>query len=207
MFLNKCGGFSVSKNPKELLNSLNHAASFLRNLNNMVLIFPQGEIETKYRYPFNFERGIEVFLNRGSGQVQLVFITNIIDYFSNPSPDRPEGWIENGNALYYMPKIFGGSKEKAMESYNKAIQLMEKDSEMVKRNWMYLNVLMVLGQSYEKTGNFQFAKITCEKVLRTEPDFTYMREELLPSLLNKMGCSRLNGLFLSVVYPQKILFL
>ena len=81
--------------------------------------------------------------------------------------------------------MFGGSKEKALESYNKAIQLIEKDSEMLKRSWMYLNVLMILGQSYEKTGNLQMAKITYEKVLRIEPDFAYMREELLPSLLKK----------------------
>ena len=101
-------------------------------------------------------------------------------------PNRPQGWIENGNALFYMPTILGGSKEKALEAYNKAIQLMENDAEMVNRNWMYLNVLMVLGQSYEKIENFQMAKITYEKVLRIEPDFTYMREELLPSFLKKL---------------------
>ncbi len=105
-------------------------------------------------------------------------------------PDRPQGWIENGNALYYMPKIFGGSKEKALESYNKAIQLMEKDAEMIKHSWLYINVLMILGQSYEKTENYQMAKITYEKVLRIEPDFTYMREELYPALMKKWKSQR-----------------
>ena len=111
MFLNKCGGFSVSKNPKELLNSLNHAASLLKDQNNMVLIFPQGKIETKYRYPFVFERGIEAILKRSSSRVQLVFIANIIDYFSNPNP---------GLYIYYEQPVLGEhpGKEGIEKAYN-----------------------------------------------------------------------------------------
>jgi 1-acyl-sn-glycerol-3-phosphate acyltransferase len=86
MFLNKCGGFSVSKHPRELLGSINHAASLLRNDNNLVLIFPQGRIETKYRYPFVFERGIEEILRRTGTPVQIVFIANVVDYFSHSKP-------------------------------------------------------------------------------------------------------------------------
>jgi tetratricopeptide (TPR) repeat protein len=100
-------------------------------------------------------------------------------------PDRPQGWIEKGNALYYMPKVFGGSKEKALEAYQQAIRLMEKDPGMISGNWMYLNVLTILGQSYEMTGHLQKAKTTYEKVLQIEPGFTYMRDELYPAFLKK----------------------
>jgi 1-acyl-sn-glycerol-3-phosphate acyltransferase len=86
MFLNKCGGFSVSKQPRELLYSINHAASLLGDKNNLVLIFPQGKIETKYMNPFKFERGIEEILKRTISRVQIVFIANLIDYFSNSRP-------------------------------------------------------------------------------------------------------------------------
>jgi 1-acyl-sn-glycerol-3-phosphate acyltransferase len=86
MFLNKCGGFSVNKQPRELIESINHAASLLGDKNNLVLIFPQGKIETKYRYPFVFERGIEEILLRATGRVQILFIANVIDYFSNARP-------------------------------------------------------------------------------------------------------------------------
>jgi len=86
MFLNKCGGFSVNRNPRDLLESINHAASLLEDKNNMVLIFPQGRIETKYRYPFEFSRGIEEILKRSKTGVCIVFIANLIDYFSNPRP-------------------------------------------------------------------------------------------------------------------------
>jgi hypothetical protein len=86
MFLNKCGGFSVNKKPRELIETINHAASLLGDKNNLVLMFPQGRIETKYRYPCVFERGIEKILHRAPGRVQILFIANVIDYFSNARP-------------------------------------------------------------------------------------------------------------------------
>ena len=86
MFLNQCGGFSVSTNPRELLNSIKHAASLLEDNNNMILIFPQGRIETKYRYPFEFSRGIEEIIKRARPGVSIIFVANMIDYFSHSRP-------------------------------------------------------------------------------------------------------------------------
>ena len=108
---------------------------------------------------------------------------NNINHAVETGPNSPNAWIEKGNALFYMPKVFGGSKKKAMEAFKRAIQLMEKNPEIIHHNWMYLNVLMILGQSYEKIENFQMAKITYEKVLQIEPNFTYMRDKLYPSFM------------------------
>jgi tetratricopeptide (TPR) repeat protein len=110
-----------------------------------------------------------------------------INYAIESDPNSLQGWIEKGNALFYMPKVFGGSKKKAKEAFEKAIQLMENDPELIHHNWLYLNVLMLLGQSCEKTGDLPLAKITYEKVLRIEPDFTYMRDKLYPSFMNRWG--------------------
>jgi len=100
MFLNKCGGFSVSENPKELLKSIQHAADLLRNPNNMVLIFPQGQIETKYRNPIKFERGIEEILKRTTADVRIVFIANMIDYFSHRKPSLSIYFIQPDLGVY-----------------------------------------------------------------------------------------------------------
>jgi tetratricopeptide (TPR) repeat protein len=113
-----------------------------------------------------------------------------INHAVDIGPDNPQGWIEKGNALFYMPKMFGGSKEKALEAYNMAIRLLEKDPAMTRHNWMYLNVLMILGQSYEHTGQLQKAKTTYEKVLQIEPAFTYMRDDVYPSFLKKWEAQR-----------------
>ena len=111
MFLNKCGGFSVSKHPRALLSSINHAASLLGRSNNMVLIFPQGRIETKYRYPFVFERGIEEIIKRASIPLQILFVANVVDYFSNARPSLH---------IYYQLADLGPRPEKSRieEAYN-----------------------------------------------------------------------------------------
>ena len=106
-----------------------------------------------------------------------------IDLAIKYDPESPQGWIERGNALFYMPKAFGGSKEEALLAFNKAKQFMEKEPESLHHNWIYLNVLMILGQSYEKTDNLEMAKITYDKLLKIEPNFSYVRDELYPAFM------------------------
>ncbi len=113
-----------------------------------------------------------------------------IDRAIETGTNSPQGWIEKGNALFYMPKAFGGSKSKALEAYNKAILFMEKEPESLHHNWLYINVLMILGQSYEKTENLKMAKITYDKLLQIEPGFTYVRDELYPSFMKKWEAQR-----------------
>lgn len=106
-----------------------------------------------------------------------------IDLALKYGPEKSQAWIERGNALFYMPKAFGGSKEEALVAYKKAVSILEKDPEALQHNWIYLNVLMILGQSYEKTGHMEEAKSTYEKLLRIEPDFSIMKNELYPAFL------------------------
>ncbi len=86
MFLNKSGGFSISEDPRDIIESINHAAMLLNNNDNLVLIFPQGLIETKYRFPFHFEKGVEAILKRSSGNARILFIANMIEYYSEARP-------------------------------------------------------------------------------------------------------------------------
>ena len=106
-----------------------------------------------------------------------------IDRAVELGPERPQAWIERGNALFYMPKAFGGSKEKAVEAYAKAIRYMEEDPESLHNNWMYLNVLMILAQGYEKIDNYKMAKSTYDKLLLVEPRFSYVRDEAYPAFM------------------------
>lgn len=129
--------------------------------------------------------GYEIGLNKIKAVVLGPESMKHIDRAIELNPDRPQGWIEKGNALFYMPKMFGGSKEKALEAYSKAIQLMEEQPEMLKQNWMYLNVLIIQGQSYEKTDQLDTAKSVYEKALQFEPDMTWLRDELYPEFMKK----------------------
>jgi tetratricopeptide (TPR) repeat protein len=99
-------------------------------------------------------------------------------------PQYPRGWTEKGNMMYYAPAVFGGSKTKAIEHYKHAIKLMEADMQNHHR-WLYLSTLVSLAQAYEETGNSVLAIITLEKSLEFEPDFKWVKDELLPELKSK----------------------
>jgi hypothetical protein len=51
-----------------------------------VLLFPQGEIKSVYTQKIKFEKGLERILKDNSGKIQVLFLANLIDYFSEEKP-------------------------------------------------------------------------------------------------------------------------
>jgi 1-acyl-sn-glycerol-3-phosphate acyltransferase len=86
MILNKAGAYSVQKNSRELIKSLQYTIDLLSDNKNVVLLFPQGEIQSLYTQEFKFESGLEYILKNKQEDVQLVFNVNLIDYFSEKKP-------------------------------------------------------------------------------------------------------------------------
>ena len=85
-FFNYTGGFSVRKNSKSIIETLDYTRQLLTNKNNLVLMYPQGEIQSMHEPVFKFERGIEHILKKIENPVQVVFMVSLVDYFSNPKP-------------------------------------------------------------------------------------------------------------------------
>jgi len=102
------------------------------------------------------------------------------------NPQNPMGYIQYGNSQFYMPPVFGGSKQEAVEYFKKAERLMEKNWEKIKFDWNYLSVLALIGQSYFAMEDYENAKIYFEKALKVEPDFLLIKIDLLPKLMSKM---------------------
>lgn len=84
--------------------------------------------------------------------------------------------------MYYAPPAVGGSKKEAIKSYSRAIELLETDMKKIHR-WLYLNTLVGLAKSYRETGNRPMAVITLRKALEFEPEFKWVKERLLPEML------------------------
>jgi tetratricopeptide (TPR) repeat protein len=96
------------------------------------------------------------------------------------------GYVQYGNAHFYMPAAFGGSKQVAFENFDKARKLMEGDPALTKNNWNYISLLVTIAQSYTYLDEYEKAKNEYENILRIEPGFLYVRDELYPKLLSKM---------------------
>ena len=99
-------------------------------------------------------------------------------------PNNVQANIEMGNAMFYCPPAFGGDKELAITHYKNAAKQMEQ-KQMVKNNWMYLNVMTALGMAYEATDQIQNAKLCYEKILVVKPNFMWVGEELYPDMLKR----------------------
>ncbi len=98
-------------------------------------------------------------------------------------PQHPFGYIQLGNAQFYMPTIFGGSKTQAIAYFQKAEKLMESSPEIwINENWNYLSLLTLIGQSFEAIKEFEKAEIYYNKALEHEPKFNWVKNELLPKL-------------------------
>jgi len=85
-FFNYTGGFSVKKKSRSVIETINYTAGLLQNSQNMVLLFPQGEIQSMHLQEYTFEKGIEKILQKTKNEIQIIFLANMVDYFSNAKP-------------------------------------------------------------------------------------------------------------------------
>jgi len=93
------------------------------------------------------------------------------------------GYLQYGNTQYYMPAIFGGSKTVAIDYYKKAQVLMESDLSKVKNDWNYLNLLLTMARAYTELKYYRTAQQYYDKILKAEPEFLVVKNELYPKLL------------------------
>lgn len=100
------------------------------------------------------------------------------------NPNSPIAWIEMANSKFHAPPLFGGSMDLAAGYFAKAIALYDKVPANKKQGWHYLHALAWLGQAYEKNKQPSKAKAVYLKALSFEPQFTWVRDKLLPSLDN-----------------------
>ncbi|MDP3452154.1 MAG: 1-acyl-sn-glycerol-3-phosphate acyltransferase [Bacteroidales bacterium] len=84
-FLRYGGCFSVDPGKREIIDSLKYSSSILNDSSNMLLIFPQGEIQSLYVNNYIFGRGIEYIISKAP-KADIYFNTNLINFFSDKRP-------------------------------------------------------------------------------------------------------------------------
>lgn len=102
-------------------------------------------------------------------------------------PLNPLTYSQLGNITYYTPKLFGGSQIQALNHYLMALSLMESNPKQLPGNWNYLNLLATIINAYIDLEQYSSAHDYCIKTLRLEPDFKWVKNELLPLIRNKLN--------------------
>lgn len=82
-FVKYGGAFSINKNSREMIESLDYAVKLLNDPQNLVLIFPQGKLYSNFVNNINFEKGIMKVIDQAKGKFQLVFAASFIQYFKH----------------------------------------------------------------------------------------------------------------------------
>lgn len=102
------------------------------------------------------------------------------------NPNNAAAWYELGNMEFYKPMVFGGSKNNAVANYQKAVALFEKPGSRLQYNWVYLNALVSLAKAFENFKLHADALAVYEKILKIEPEFQWVKNELLPQLKTRL---------------------
>ena len=121
-FFKYSGGYPVRKRTRSVLESIDYTIELLSGSQNLVLLFPQGRLESLYKNSLTFEKGITRIVSGINGKAQILFVVNLIDYLSEPKP-----------SLYVWLKEFTNENQQA-EGIEKAYNtfLSECISEQIK---------------------------------------------------------------------------
>jgi hypothetical protein len=106
---NLVGGYSVKKRSKSIMESLKYTLELLSDYRNMVLLFPQGKIQSLYTPTIQFENGIDHILKRLNDKAQVLFLVNLVDYMSNTKPSL---------YMYFQEYSVNFEPGHAQEAYN-----------------------------------------------------------------------------------------
>jgi len=87
MFLNRCGVFSIKKNNRDFLDSLQYASGILSNPKNLVAIYPTGELLTQHQQIVQFQKGIDRIIAGETDHFEIVLAVFLVDYFGFARPE------------------------------------------------------------------------------------------------------------------------
>lgn len=102
------------------------------------------------------------------------------------NPENPFALLQMGNITYYIPAVVGGSKEKAIEYYRKAMVYADKNQGVYQSDWNYLSILVTLATALEKNNRLIAAEKIYKKILTVEPDFMWVKNELYPHIQQQL---------------------
>jgi len=85
-WLKYSGSFSVEPGKRSVDDSLNYAASILSQPGNLLIYYPQGELESAYIRYIDFKDGIYEIVTRTKGDCQLIWCSVLTEYFESLKP-------------------------------------------------------------------------------------------------------------------------
>jgi hypothetical protein len=123
-FFRNLGGYSIKKNSRSMIESIRYTQELLQDKSNLVLMFPQGEIQSLYKSGFIFEQGLDRIFTKLNNEIQILFLANLVDYFSYPKPTIYSYMKEyklSRNSLFELQECYNSFYNECVETNKKII--------------------------------------------------------------------------------------
>lgn len=106
--------------------------------------------------------------------------------------NNPRAYLTMGIIKFNMPQEYGGSAEIAQQYIQKAIDLFAASapSDSLAPDWGYPESFSWMGQILEKLNKPQEALKSYEQALSIEPDFVWVKYDLLPKLNTRLASEK-----------------
>jgi 1-acyl-sn-glycerol-3-phosphate acyltransferase len=85
-WLKYLGAFSVVPGSRTTEESLNFAVDILNQPGNLLLYYPQADLESMHIRDIEFKDGVATIISRVKGDCQLIWSSNILEFFESISP-------------------------------------------------------------------------------------------------------------------------
>ena len=100
------------------------------------------------------------------------------------APNNPRVVLSAAISDFNTPEMFGGSKEKGLQGFQRAAELFaqEEPTDPIQPVWGRSRAYAWLGIAYQDRGELESARAAFEKALEIDPDFGWVKYVLLPEL-------------------------
>ena len=85
-WLKYLGAFSIAPGSPSMEESLNYAAEILSKPGNLLLYYPQGNLESAHIRYIEFKDGLSLIVPKIEGNCQLIWCSIIMEYFESTKP-------------------------------------------------------------------------------------------------------------------------
>ena len=112
------GSFSIDPGKYSIQESFNYAAEVLSEPGNLLLFYPQAKLESSHIRYIKFEDGIAEIVPKIKGNCQLIWSSNLIEYFESLKPSVYFNMLDCGTNNEFD---FDTLKKKVNEHHQQAI--------------------------------------------------------------------------------------
>lgn len=85
-WLRYCGSFSVDPGRRSIRESFDYAAEVLSTPGNVLLFYPQGNLESSHVRHIQFQDGLREIIPNVKGACQLIWSSNLVEFFESTKP-------------------------------------------------------------------------------------------------------------------------